>query len=250
MRKIVIAGGDSKAEYIINSFRKQKDTQLVVINPSKEVAERLKQACKIDVRHGEPWSRRALEDSDAFDADVFVALCDSDTDNFAACLMAKEILSPSKVICVVDNPNNVEFFEALGVPSVISSTYELGQKIMNEVSINELAKVVANVGTSLEFIEFRVLHEHAICDRFIKDIRFPSYASIAAIVRNGKAIIPNGNIEIKARDKLYIGTEPVNKKKVYDYLQSKRPLSALGAKIAAVGENVRTQRANRKKNEE
>ena len=229
MRKIVIAGGDSKAEYIINSFRKQAGTQIVVINPSKEVAERLKQACKVSVRHGEPWSRRALEDADAFDADVFVALCDRDADNFAACLMAKEILSPNKVVCVVDNPNNVEIFEQLGVPSVISSTYELGQKIMNEVSINELSKVIANVGTSFEFIEFHVLSEHAICNHFIKEIGFPSYASIAAIVRNGKAIIPHGGIRIEPRDKLYIGTAPSNKKKVYQYLQTKKASEAKAA---------------------
>ena len=232
MKKIVIAGGDSRAEYLINSFRKQKDTQLVVINPSKEVAERLKQVCKIDVRHGEPWSRRALEDADAFDADVFVALCDHDTDNFATCLMAKEILSPSKVICMVDNPNNVEIFEALGLTSVISSTYELGQKIMNEMSLNELARVVANVGTSFEFIEFSVLSGHAICNHYIKDIRFPTYATIAAIVRNGKAMIPNGNVMIMPRDKLYVGTEPLNKKGVYAYLERKAEKAVVKKEVA------------------
>ena len=220
MKKIVIAGGDSRAEYLINSFRKQKDTQLVVINPSKEVAERLKQVCKVGVRHGEPWSRRALEDADAFDADVFVALCDRDTDNFATCLMAKEILSPSKVICMVDNPNNVEIFEALGLTSVISSTYELGQKIMNEMSLNELARVVANVGTSFEFIEFSVLSGHAICNHYIKDIRFPTY------------MIPNGNVMIMPRDKLYVGTEPLNKKGVYAYLERKAEKAVVKKEVA------------------
>ena len=222
MRKIVIAGGDSKAEYIINFFRDRKDSHIVVINPSKEVAERLKQACKVSVRHGEPWNRRALEEADAFDADVFIALCDRDVDNFAACLMAKEVLGPSKVICVVDNPNNVEIFGQLGVPSVISSTYELGQKIMDEASFSDLSKVIANVGESFEFIEFRVMYEHAICNCLIRDIGFPPYATIAAIVRKGKAIIPSGAIKIQARDRLYIGIEPKNKESLNKYLRRKR----------------------------
>ena len=58
--KIVIAGGDTKAEYIIKSFKDRKN-ELVVINPSLEIVERIKRSCYVKVYHGEPWSRITLE---------------------------------------------------------------------------------------------------------------------------------------------------------------------------------------------
>ena len=48
--KIVIAGGDSKAEYIIKSYKSRKN-ELVIINPSKSVVERLKKAYQVKVYH-------------------------------------------------------------------------------------------------------------------------------------------------------------------------------------------------------
>ena len=137
--KIVIAGGDSKAEYIIKSF-KDKKNELVVINPSFHVAERLKKACFVKVYHGEPWSRITLQQADAFDADVFISLCERDTDNYATCLMAKRMFNAKKTICVVDNPANVDIFKKLGLDAVISSTYLLSQSIMSESSVESLTK--------------------------------------------------------------------------------------------------------------
>ena len=188
--KIVIAGGDTKAEYIIKSF-KDKKNQIVVINPSLETVERIKKACMVRVYHGEPWSRLSLEQADAFDADVFIALCDRDTDNFASCLMAKNMFNAKKTICVVDNPNNVEHFKRLGLDTVISATYLLGQNIMVESSVESLTKTLSLDDDRVTVVEKVILSKYAVCYKPIKDIRFPKYASIAAIFKSSSLAVPS-----------------------------------------------------------
>ena len=90
--KVVIAGGTSQAEFIISMF-KGKENELIVINPSQEVADTLVKRTRVKVYKGLPWRKYVLEETNAYGADVFIALCESDTDNDGACMMAKKVFS-------------------------------------------------------------------------------------------------------------------------------------------------------------
>ncbi len=219
--KIVIAGGDSKAEFIISMFKDRKN-RLIVINPSAEVSARLVHKCKVKVYTGDPWRRIALEEADAFDADIFLALCESDTDTFACCLLAKKVFNAKKTICVVENPKNVEIFKKLGLESVISSTYLLAQSISSESSMESLTKTLSLDNDKIHVVETVVLSKYAICYKAIKDIRFPKYASIAAIYRNYQIIIPSGSVVLKPKDVLLMVTAPGNAKNLLKYVQNER----------------------------
>ena len=228
--KIVIAGGNTQAEYIIKSYKSRKN-ELVIINPNKATVERLRKACMVKIYHGEPWSRIALEQANAFDADLFIALCESDTDNYAACQMAKKMFNAKKTICVVDNPANVEYFKKLGLDAVISSTYLLAQSIMSESSMETLTKTLSIDDNRIAVIEKVVLSRYAICFKAIKDIRFPKYASISAIYRNYQIIIPSGAVVIQPKDTLLMVTAPENAKNLLKYVEAERTEPIKPAKV-------------------
>ena len=78
--KVVLAGGSKEAEYLVGMFADGKN-ELIVINPSEAVVETIGKRKKISVYHGDPWKKYCLEEANAYDADVFVALCPVDTDN-------------------------------------------------------------------------------------------------------------------------------------------------------------------------
>ena len=224
--KIVIAGGNSNAEFIISMF-KDKKNQLIVINPNRTVAQRIVSRCKIKVYEGDPWRRTVLEDADAFDADIFLALCARDTDNYASCLMAKNVFNARKVICVVDDPRNVDLYKKLGLDVVISSTYLLAQSISNESAMQSLTKTLTLDDNKIQVVESVVFSNHAVCFKSIKDIRFPKYASIAAIYRNDAIIIPNGLVTLRPKDTLMMVTASGNAERLLKYIQaeSSEPLS-------------------------
>ena len=217
--KIVIAGGNSQAEFITSMF-KGKDNQLVVINPNKEEAELILKRCRVPVYIGEPWRKFVLEEAGAYDADVFIALCEKDTDNYASCILAQRVFNAKKCICVVSNPKNVDLYKSLGIDSVISSTYLLAESIRGESSVESLIRTLSLDNDKIKIIESVILSRHRIANKKIKEIGFPKYASIAAIYRSHQLIIPNGDIELKPRDTLLIVTASENQRKILNFVQA------------------------------
>ena len=219
--KIVIAGGNSEAEFIISMF-KSKSNQLVGINPNKDVADVLLKRCRVPVYVGEPWRRFVLEESDAYDADVFIALNPSDTDNYASCMLAKNVFTARKCICVVNNPKNVDLYTKLGIDSVISSTYLLAQSIKGESDVQSLVKSLSLDNNKAKVIEVVVLSKYKIAGKKLMEIGFPKVGSVAAIQRDDKIIIPNGQVTLLPKDILMIMTAPSNEKKILAFIQQEK----------------------------
>ena len=217
--KIVIAGGDTKAEFIISMFKSAKH-DLIVINPSDDTSERLVKKNREKVFTGNPWRRSVLEDADAFDADIFLALSESDTDNYASCLMAKRVFNAKKTICVVDDPRKVEVYRKLGIDTVISSTYLLAQSVSNASSVSSLTRRLSLDDDRINVVESVVFSNQAICYKAIKDIHFPKYASISAIYRSDSIIIPSGLVILKPKDTLMMVTAPNNVDKLLRFVQT------------------------------
>ncbi|MBP5091140.1 MAG: NAD-binding protein [Bacilli bacterium] len=216
--KIVIAGGTHEAEYIVHMFH-NRGNKLIVINPSKDEAALLLQRESVRVYVGTPWKSHILEEADAYDADVFIALCDRDTDNYVACQLAKMSFNAKKCICVVNNPNNVELYKSLGIDSVISSTYLLGNSVKNESSVEDIIRAISIENNQVMMLEMSVLPKFRIAEKKIMDLNFPKYASISCIVRKGEFIIPNGQVYIHAKDKLMIVCSPENESAITAWLK-------------------------------
>ena len=227
--KVVIAGGSTQAEFIISLF-KGKGNELVVINPDKDFSQLLVKRCRVPVYTGYPWRKYVLEEAGAFDANVFIALCDNDTDNYTACIMAKKLFNARKVICLVNNPKNVDVYKRLGLDSVVSSTYLLAQSIRGESSLNSLVKSLSIDNDHINIVEAVVLSKYDICNKRIMDIHFPKYASIAAIYRNFQLIIPNGLVELQPKDTLLMVTSPEHEKKLLAYVQTEKAKTGASVK--------------------
>lgn len=216
--KIVIAGGTHEAEYIVHMFHK-RGNKLVVINPSRDEANLLLERESVRVYVGDPWKGHVIEEADAADADLFISLCDRDTDNYVTCQTAKRCFGAKRCICVVNNPNNVELYKRLGIDSVVSSTYLLGNSVQNESSVEDIIRSVAIDNNQVVMIEMKVLPKFKIAEKKIMDLDFPKYASISCIIRNSEVIIPNGQVSVHANDKLMIVCSPMDQKKITAWLK-------------------------------
>ncbi len=216
--KIVIVNGGASALYVIDMFRKSGN-KIIVINSERERAEEIMTQTHLSVYVGSPWRRFVLEEAGVKDADIFISLCDVDTDNYAACMMAKDLFGVKKTICTVKNPNNVELYKELGIDSAISSTYLLAQSIRSESSAESLIKTLSFDEDRIMVLEATVLSKYAICNKRIMDIHFPKYASIAAVNRHYQVIIPNGQTLIEAKDRLLIVTTPDKRDDIMRFVQ-------------------------------
>ena len=215
--KIVVAGGNSAAEYIIRNFKSRSNT-LTIINTESEDAHQIVKDNKVPVFFGDPSKRFVLQDANVENADIFIAVGNNDADNYVACLLAKKSFGVKKCICIVQNPNNVEIFKTLGIDSVISSTQLLISSITSESSLEKLIKTMSFEDDKIVLTEVVIKSAYAIAHKHIADIAFPKEGSIACIYRNPRVIIPNGQTLIMPKDKLMFVSAPNDQQTIIDYI--------------------------------
>lgn len=223
--KIVIANGMHNADYIIKMFQKQrKNNKIIVINSERDACTYLSEENEIDVFYGDPFKRYVLEETNVQDADIFIALSENDTDNYVACLLAKRAYNVKKCICIVTNPKNVEVFKELGIDSVISSTYLLGETVKSESSFENIIRQLA-IEDNIIMFEVEVQEDALIANKAISTINFPRTANISCIYRNPHVIIPKGDTVVQAFDRLVIVTTPAEQKSIIEFVHEKREVN-------------------------
>ena len=216
--KIVIAGGDHAADYIIKKF-KSPSNKLIVINERRETAQYLTKSNRIPVFYGEPYKYFVLDEANVEDADIFIALGNRDTDNYVSCLLAKKVFNVKKCICTVNNPKNVELYRELGIDSVVSSTQLLASSVMSESSLEDLIKTMSLEDEQIVLTEIVIRPSFAIVNKRIADINFPKNGNISCIYRKPNVIIPNGSTMILPKDKLLIVSTPKHQKDIVAFVQ-------------------------------
>lgn len=216
--KIVIAGGLHAADFIIKSFKTSKH-KLIIINDNKQDAIYLTRSNKLPVIYGEPYSRVVLEDAHINEADIFISIGERDTDNYVACLLAKDVFKVKKCICIVSNPKNVEIFRELGIDTVISSTQLLVSSVLAESSLENLIKSITLEDDKIVMTEVVIKSNYEVAHKRIADISFPKTGNISCIYRRPNVIIPNGATLILPKDKLIVVSTPNNQKEIIDFIQ-------------------------------
>jgi len=201
--KIAIAGGDSKADFIIKMLRSDRH-KVVAINEEKSYCEYLATVHNIPIIHGDPCKKHILDNADIKDFDVMIALKNSDADNLEICQMAKKIYNIKKTVCVVSNPHNVEIFKSLGVSSPISGTYVIANLIEQASTLDVFMKSLELEEDKVVITELIVEPHFPVANKKIMDSGLPKNVIIGSIIREGKMIIPDGSTEILSEDKLII----------------------------------------------
>ena len=218
--RIVIANGNNGADYIIKNLKSRSNT-LTIINDDRDVAHKLARNTKLPVIFGDATKVSTLKEARIEGADLFIALGFRDSDNYVACLHARKEFGVKKVICIVQNPKNVEIFKELGLESVICSTETLISSIMAETSLETLIKTMAFEDAKIVMSEVLVKQDYVVANKRIMDINFPKEGSIACIYRRPRVIIPNGQTLILPKDKLCILSTPAEQKGLINFVQKK-----------------------------
>lgn len=202
-QKIVIVGGRSKADFIIESLLKN-NCELVVINDDQEFCDHLAQKHRIPVVFGNTTKLFVYEDAEIEGADALICLLPSDADNYIVCQIAKKLYGIKKTVSIVSNPRNVEVFKKLGIETVISATYTIANIIGKASTINELSEKIENQTNVAQVKEFVITQGNPVLNKKLKSIKFPSNMIVSAIFRNNVMIVPNGDTKILENDKLVV----------------------------------------------
>ena len=215
--KIVIAEGRHEADYIIKLFRSRKN-QIIVINSDKEFGKEIAKNNKIPVIFGKSSNIEILKLAHIENADVLISLHEQDTVDFVTCLLAKQLFNVKKTICTVTNPKLVDLFKELGVDSVISSSYVLGNSVKAESSLEDLIKTMSLEDDKIVMTEITISENSKIANKKIMELNFPKFGNISCVYRKPNVIIPNGQTIILPNDKLLVVSALRDQKKIIDFV--------------------------------
>ena len=140
--------------------------------------------------------------------DLLVAATGDDEDNIVICQLARERYGVSKVIARINDPRNQPYFDLLGISPTISATGAIMALIEHEVPEHGLIQLLELRRENLEIVEVTIDKGSACQGKEVGALRLPEGARVISIVRDGRAELPDEELQIEPGDSLLAILEP------------------------------------------
>ena len=204
--RIIIVGGGNVGYYLVSTLMAEKH-HIMLIDNNRARCARIENAfggSYVEVTHGDGTSASCLVDAGVYDAEAFIAVTGQDQNNLVSCQLAKDYFGVKRTIARVKNPKNIRVFEQLGVDSVISSTARIAGSIDQELDWVDVNSLLTRQATHVRVREAIVSASSPYAEKRLSEIGLPKGMSLVCLVRDGVAIIPDGETKLMADDNVVI----------------------------------------------
>ncbi|MDY6936851.1 MAG: NAD-binding protein [Cyanobacteriota bacterium] len=202
MRIILIGSG--KLIYFLARQFASKSYQMTIINSDADDAKLLASKVKATVLVGDGSDPARLEEAQAYRADALLALTPEDQDNLVACQIAQKRFSVAQTVALVNDPNNREVFEKLGVTVAFSATETIANSLKQQTEIEEIRNLVPVAEGQVSVSEVTLLDDSPVVGKTIVDLDPPDGTLVACIVRGDTVFVPKAWTQLEAGDRLVI----------------------------------------------
>lgn len=201
--RVVISGGGNIGLYVARALEKRHARAKVkIIEASRDRAIAIADSLKRTViLHGSALDQTILTEADVRDADTMIALTNDDEVNILTSVMSKK-LGCRRNLCLINNTSYHAFARALGIDAHINPRAVTVSKILRHVRRGRIRGVHSLQNGAAEVIEAEALETSPMVGRPLRDLDMPDGIRIGAIYRNGKVVIPRGDTQIQASDRV------------------------------------------------
>jgi len=203
----VIAGG-GKAGYSLGRLLHERGYEVAIIEQNRDRHRRLAQEFEHAVVLGDATEIFILERAGIGRADVVVAVTGDDEDNIIISQVAMHKYGVKKVIARVNNPENQEAFDILGVTNTVSPTNSLLSLVEHEMPSHKLVHLLNLRKENLEIVEIMLEAGSPIEGKRLDGINLPAGVLLISILRDSKALVPQGPTVLNAGDQVLAILEP------------------------------------------
>ncbi|MEO0617851.1 MAG: Trk system potassium transporter TrkA [Pseudomonadota bacterium] len=204
-RRIVIAGGGNIGLYVAREIEKSHASIRVKViehdrNRAVQIAEDLSRTI---VLHGDALSEELLREADVNQADTIVALTNDDQVNILACVLARQ-LGCVRNLCLVNSVGYNNVVRSLGINAQISPRAVTVSRILQRVRRGKIIDVQSVHNGDAEVIEAEALDTAPVVGRPLRDLDLGAGVRIGAIFRGDDVLMPAGDVEIQAKDRVVV----------------------------------------------
>ncbi len=208
--RIIIAGAGAVGTHLAKLLV-QENHDIVLMDEDRERLNTIKDNVELLPRVGNCTSLKDLTEAEVRDTDLFIAVTTEESKNITACLLASN-LGTKKTLARIDNyeyllPKNIEFFERLGVNSMIYPEMMAAKEIVSALK-NPWTRVWWELCNGSIILSGAKIRENSpIANRHIYEL-IPENKKfhVVAIKRNTQTLIPTGKDQILSGDILYFTT--------------------------------------------
>ena len=203
IKNVMILGGSSIGEKTARNLCKD-NFKVKLIEKDKEKAEVLAEELnKTLVVCGDGRDLELLEDENIREMDAFIAVTGNSETNIMSCLVAKS-KGVQKTIALVENMDYIDISQTIGIESLINKKLIAASNIFRHIRKGGILALANLHNIDAEVFEFEVQPNARITKKPIKDLHFPREAVFGGFIRNEKAMMPNGNVQMKSGDKVIV----------------------------------------------
>ncbi len=204
MRVILI--GEAKLAYFLGRQFASKGYQLTIITPSSDDATVLSRKLKATVLIGDGSDPALLEAANAYQAKVLLALTPQDQDNLVACQFAQRRYGVPRTIALVNDPDNREVFEKLGVNLAFSATEVLGSMIEQQAGYESIKTLMPVADGDVCVSELALKDSSPSVGQAVQDLALTG-ALLSCVIREGRAFVPQDDTTLRAGDRVVLVSE-------------------------------------------
>ena len=203
IKNVMILGGGSIGEKTARKLCKD-NFRVKLIEKNRDKAEFLAEELSDTlVINGDGRDLELLEEENIRETDAFIAVTGNSETNIMSCLLAKS-KGVKKTIALVENMEYIDISQTIGIQSLINKKLLAASNIFRHIRKGEILDLANLHNVDAEIFEFEVQEGAKVSEHPIKDIRIPREAIFGGIIRDKKAIMPHGNVQIITGDKVIV----------------------------------------------
>lgn len=201
---VLIAGGGRTGTQLANLLIAQNHT-VRLIEHRKEILYRVHRELPTEVVYeGNATDPHLLEKAGIQKTQVLVTCTPNDAENLAICYLARKAYNVARTIASINNPRNAWLFdEKFHVDVALNQSEIIASLIEEEMSLGDMMTLLKLRRGQYSLIEEKIPPGAKAVGVKILDLELPAECVIAAIVRQGKVVVPRGVTELEEGDEVF-----------------------------------------------
>ncbi len=200
---VLIAGGGRTGSQLA-TFLLAQNHQVRLIEHRREVLSRLHRDLPTEaIYEGDEIDPLILEQAGIHHAQALVACTTSDADNLIICFLARSRYAVPRTIARTNNPRAAWLFDQkFHVDVALNQAKILSTLIEEEMSLDGVNVLLKLQRGHYSLIEQKIATTAKAVGAAIKDLALPQECVIAAIIRQGKVVVPRGDTTFEVGDEV------------------------------------------------
>jgi len=202
-KRVLLIGGFSRTKSLAVSLIK-KGYRVTAINKDIGDCKSLAEIDKLTVFNGDGSKPFILEDANAYNADVAIALTEQDDDNLVICELCKKKYNVKKTVALISDQHKTDFFYRMGIDSVVCAITAIAGIIEQQAFLDEMATLVPVGNGRIKIAQVPISQSAPAVGKKLWELSLPKDVIIGCMMRGDKSMVPRGDTRILSGDVLVL----------------------------------------------